>query len=159
MEEEWGGDDIVFLEGPEGKLQLDTPLTIGQLQRKKTDESRTADSEMPIQTPKTLLSLGIVLSEIHFKESYTDWLGPEWVARYSSFSTTDQRFIATKRLCDGLKDQVSDGYYSAVERCFFGISGIKEKTIDNKAYYEAVYTGIVCPLKETLAMAFPAATN
>lgn len=61
-------------------------------------------------------------------------------------------------LSDELKDNAGTEYESAIRRCVRGL-GHAESTLNSKGYKEAVYAGVVVPLKDVLEKTFPEVIN
>lgn len=170
MEENWTGDDIKFLEGPDGTILLDYPLTAGRLQKPKTRNTLSGGSrESPLLlstfAAKTIFSLGIVLIELQHQQSLETIsdCGPlsETAARTTraqpqGMSLYD-RFSKAYTLCEELQsdDDVVVGYRNAVWRSIHGFDRGERGRMEDENYRRDVYKMILCPLKDALSQAFP----
>lgn len=156
LEEDWSSRDIMFLQDGNGNPQVENPLAHKSMY--STQSPTTIDSPMsnqsvplPIKTTKILLSLGIVLGELHHKKCWEDFMSTQFPQDidYSKMVPADRRFHIATKLHASLEDTMShDAYREVLGWCVWGMPDIANTNFDEEYYKSAVYTRIVQPLQD-----------
>lgn len=156
ISDDWTSDEILFLEDENGDVSFDCPMVAGSLQKSYKiaagcSSSNTNGLRLPswCNTNSTMLSLGIALVELWNGQCFEELVQRELSRQKDDSKAVVEWIELACNLADGLQDNAMSGYAMAVRRCIRGVDH-PEKSFEKAGYMEAVYAGVVCPLREVL---------
>ena len=157
MSTAWGAEDIVFLKNPINGYMIDSPL-VHMPQKNPPDADIQRIAHLPPDCNPTLLSLGILLIELHYGKCLEDCPAQTTGDRVQNTAAqlngdTERTYDTLVRLARSLRDDSTLDYEGAVRRCVKGLDH-REDTLDSEEFRRAVYLDVVCPLKSTLENLF-----
>lgn len=154
LTEDWDSQDIVFPESPDGLPVLESPQTLAHFfgVPKHQDYRKGMSVRERLNTPRIMLSLGIVLCELRYKKCWKDIMPASDRAIEESMLQSD-RFFVGRELVHALEQVITDPYREVVRQCIYGMSDIQQKQFGNDVYEGFMYTRIVCQLYSLAAMA------
>jgi hypothetical protein len=144
LNERWGKDDILFLEGSNGPFVSKSFLPIGtQIQQ----ISAAPFKSLPIVRNETIFALGVVLIELCLGSALENMrsiedLGEDGAAN----SLTD--YMTARRLVSEVYDEGGGRYGDAVRRCIHCEFDQRKASLDVEAFRQSFYQGVIQPLED-----------
>ena len=135
----WDSNDVLFHTG----IATDPYITKGfNSEANQPEDNVKPAGPNPVRN-ESIFNLGVLLLELCLGKPLDHFRTPE----DSSIFT---EFCIAKRLAENLAEEASSGYADAVTACIYCDFGreVKDHSLDNDAFRQAVYDYVVTPLEE-----------
>ena len=149
LKEGWAKDHITFLSRETSGPELHRPFLLTTFHSPGVTELDTGLKLLKVFHPSpTLLSLGIMLLEIHLNAPIEErWSADDLTDGVQNANTN---FTTALRLLHDLEGDIYDGYRTAIEACL----KFKQEDLSKERLQQEIYDRIVAPLEQELLHGF-----
>ncbi|CAI6288377.1 unnamed protein product [Periconia digitata] len=144
LDDSWTKDDIMFIKRSD-KTVYDHAFIPHRLATEASPAGSLPPAIRSIIRNQTLYRLGVTLIELWYGKSISELEAPGDDSQMSSFLT---EFNTADRLVSNLYNDAGKKYANAVRRCIRCEFDHHVTTLENTAFQQAVYQGVVAQLKE-----------
>lgn len=153
LKRQWRSDDIYFLPMESGEpttveMDYEHPYVSWRVSSESMSTDRTTNAKLtPIayRVPSEILFvLGITLTELCFERSISDMRIEDDIESTEIITN----FNTASRLIGRVYDESGERYGDIVRRCLKCPPDVRDASLDNKEFQEAVFDTIVTPLKQ-----------
>lgn len=146
LADDWGRNDLLFFD-LDGVVVVDNPMVRWMDHRAAMSTERCGRSV--VKYDPSLVSLGIVLIELHYGMRLEECSGPG-VRDKSEVSGADQtRHDIAWNLVDFIYEDAGYFYAEAVRRCVRGLDH-RESSLEKEGFKREVFWKVLCPLETNL---------
>ena len=144
LNERWGKDDILFLEGTEGPFVSKSFLPISSAQ---PQNSFAPLKSLPIVRNETVFALGVILIELCLGSALENMRSEEDLGDDGTpNSLTD--YMTARRLVSEVYEEGGGRYGDAVRRCIHCEFDQRNASLDVEAFRQSFYQGVIQPLED-----------
>lgn len=146
LADDWGRNDVLFFEQGE-VVAVDCPMVrwVDHRVAMSTEGCRGS----VVKCNQSLLSLGIVLIELHYGTHLEECSGPGVRGKFEVPGGDGTRHDIAWNLVDSLYDDAGCLYGDAVRRCVRGLDH-RESSFENEGFKQEVFWKVLCPLEANL---------
>lgn len=143
LNERWGKNDILFLEGSNGPYVSRSFLPPGSPPQNPTAPIQS----LPIVRNETIFALGVILIELCLGSGLESLRSAEDLCNDGTAnSLTD--YLTARRLVNEVYDEGGGRYGDAVRRCIHCEFDQRKVSLDVEAFRQSFYQGVVQPLED-----------
>lgn len=155
LKEQWRSDDIFFLqrEDPNSnvqKLDYANPYVSAKISPDCSEPSSVTNVRSAVTAhlirSEVLFALGLTLTELCFGQTLADLQIPEDVNTTVAFTN----YQTAGRLLDYVYNESGNRYDDVVRRCLQCPFDVRDASLDNEDFQQAVFESIVTPLTQDL---------
>lgn len=155
LKQQWGSGDILFTRKHDGspaspKLDYAHPYVSWKVISDDTSQYLLTDNTSTLTghiiRSEGLFALAIALIELCFGQTLSEMHSPEDDNPVEAIT----RFNTASRLLDNVYNESGSRYGDAVRRCLLCPFDLRDASLDNEEFQQAVFTSIVTPLMQDL---------
>ena len=149
LRDNWNKDDIVINSSSNGSLDLRQRVFVSKVfPENETSSLAARQAEFPGLRNQTLFMLGIVLIELCLGQTLESLRVPQDPMDREGKPNILTDWSTATRLMFDVSREAGNRYGDAVRRCIYCDFDQRSSSLENDAFRQAVYEGVVVPLEE-----------